>query len=264
MSATSSSHEVSQDGLETIEPAKTKKDEETNSTETETEADTPTLPQEIEDKNEAGQNHAANNATEDMDFGFVQKQHSEGTEGKDAIETEISFLPLEMEDKSEAGQNHAIEDMDLGVLKKILNCCLDKSHATYLTILVLILLSFGDPGSDLGMTSYFWRANQTIEASLVLATDYLPAFLTLAHFCMSSMRSNFNLRQQLILGAVIMLLNPFLPPICYFLWLVFLMSGRQKGRDVFHFLAKLSSGIAGTFEVRFFLICVIYVISITL
>ena len=138
----------------------------------------------------------------------------------------------------------------MGIIQKVLNVCLDKSHATFLTILLLILFSCGDSGTDLGMAHSFYKANFTTEAYLILATDYLPVILTLIHFFMSSMRSSITLRQQLFLAAVFIILNPFMPPMCNFAWMVCRMSGRDG--IYFHYLAKLTSGINGTFEVRMF------------
>ena len=168
------------------------------------------------------------------------------------VESEIGMFALELHDSSEtvvsAGKN--IEDINLGIFQKLLNMCLDKSHATCLTIILLILFSCGDSGSDLGMVFYFFKANFITEAYLVLVTDYLPVFLTLTNFFMSSMRRSLSLKQQTMLAAVFIILSPFVPPICNFLWLVCALSGRQNQGVFFHYLAKLTSGINGTFEVK--------------
>ena len=179
----------------------------------------------------------------------------EANEGN-GIETEVTIFPKEILGKSETiGSKESIntEDVNLGIIQKILNICLDKSDAICLTIILLMLFRCGDSGSDLGLVYYLINANFTTEAYLVLATDYLPVFLTLIHFFMSSKKRRMSLGQQAILAAVFIILNPFMPAICNFLWLVCRTSGRQNHGYFYHYLAKLTSGIHGTFEERIFL-----------
>ena len=188
---------------------------------------------------------------------IVTEQQTEDTveenEGS-TVENESGMFPLEIYDSSEtvvpAGKH--LEDINLGIFQKLLNICLDKSDATCLTILLLILFSCGDAGSDLGMVFYFLKANFITEAYLVLVTDYLPVFLTLTHFFMSSMRSSMSCKEQAMLAAVFIILSPFVPPICNFFWLVCRLSARRNQGVFFHYLAKLTSGINGTFEVKYF------------
>ena len=147
----------------------------------------------------------------------------------------------------------ATKSIHLGISQKVLGVCLDKSHATILTILLLIIFSCGDSGTDLGMALSFFQANFYTEAYLILATDYLPVFLTLLHFFMSSMTGSMPFSQKAMLAAVFIILNPFMPAICNFLWLVCRISRRWNQEDYYHYLAKVTSGIQGTFEERIFL-----------
>ena len=145
------------------------------------------------------------------------------------------------------------EDVNLGIIQKILSICVDKSDAICLTIILLMLFRCGDSASDLGLVYYLINANFTTEAYLGLATDYLPVFLTLIHFFMSSKKRRMSLGQQAILAAVFIILNPFMPAICNFLWLVCRISKRWKQEEYYHYLAKVTSGIQGAFEERIFL-----------
>ena len=195
----------------------------------------------------------------------AEKDNSERTENEgNEDESVISMIPLQINgnDSERIGINEnnleesnpsksTKRDVDLGIIQKVLNVCLNRSHATFLTILLLILFSCGDSGTDLGMAHSFYKANFTTEAYFILATDYLPVILTLIHFFMSSMRSSMTLRLQLLLAAVFIILNPFMPAMCNFAWLVSRMSGSEE--IYFHYLAKLTSGINGSFEVRMFL-----------
>ena len=166
---------------------------------------------------------------------------------RNGIETEVTIFPKEVLGSKESINT---EDVNLGIIQKILSICLDKSDAICLTIILLMLFRCGDSGSDLGLVYYLVNANFTTEAYLVLATDYLPVFLTLIHFFMSSKTRRMSFGQQAILAAVFIILNPFMPTICNFLWLVCRISRRWKQEDYYHYLAKVTSGIQGTFEER--------------
>ena len=126
---------------------------------------------------------------------------------RNEIETEIALEGhISSEIVSFTGSNAAIDapdqfstkNINLGILQKVLNFCLEESHATILTILLVILFSCGDSGTDLGMALSFFQASFYTEAYLILATDYFPVFLTLTHFFRSSMRSSMTFRQQAI------------------------------------------------------------------
>ena len=120
------------------------------------------------------------------------------------------------------------KSLRLGISQKVLKVCLDKSHATTLTIILLTLFSCWDSGTDLGMWIGFLLANFKTEGVLYLLTDLLPVFLTLNHFFMSSMRGMTTFREQAMLAAVFIILCPFMPTICNFLWLACRLSGRTN------------------------------------
>ena len=123
-----------------------------------------------------------------------------------------------------------------------------------MAIIVAIFFSCGDPCTDLGMAYTFLMANYATEAYMVVVTDYIPVILTLTHFFMATVQNRMTRKQSFMFAMVLIVMNPFLPPICHFMWLVCRMSGNKNNEAYCHYLAKLTQGISGAFEVRIFLV----------
>ena len=70
------------------------------------------------------------------------------------------------------------------------------------------------------------------------------------HFWVAALKSDLNLRILILETILFILLNPFIPSLCFFLFLSFRLSGNAAAEKHAHFLAKTMAVINGTFEVQ--------------
>ena len=67
---------------------------------------------------------------------------------------------------------------------------------------------------------------------------------------MTSLKSGLGFKLLVPEAITSVMFHPFLPSICFLCWALFRLSGNSEAADHYHFLAKTSSGIHGTFEAR--------------
>ena len=153
-------------------------------------------------------------------------------------------------------QSSCRSQLHLGLLQRILGCCLGQYDAAFLTIFINFLLAVFDVGSDFALAYYLWATGFTTEALMVVTTDYLAVFLSLLHYLMTAIQSNIPRKVFIMEMTGFVLLNPFITSLSYLLWMLLRTAMVDRYEEHLHYLAKTLGMINGTFEAPLQLILV--------
>ena len=137
------------------------------------------------------------------------------------------------------------EELDLGILYKILKLCFAAKYATAAVILLTAILNLTDGFSDYTLAYYLYSSGFLNSSVMILAIDYGVFFITLSHYLMANI-TNESYIKIISESLFIIIFHPITPALSAISWLVARARGLEQDRP--HYFTKMTAIIQGCAE----------------
>ena len=158
---------------------------------------------------------------------------------------------LAIEDTPSCPTTSRWQNIDLGIVQTIIKKLfknLSLKGVITSAIIVTLVLSVADTGSDMAVAYHLFASGSIYCGIAVVICDYLPGWeLAVHNMCSDKWRKMPNLKEKII-ALAFLTVSPLAVPLFHLRWLVCFESSDQDVFDFHHHNSRLTQLLAGSVE----------------